>query len=104
MLTHSMKTYRGYYPCSCRDRGLLTARIALGIRRDEIACKVEEAIRNMKALEGNPTDAFRFLNTAENQARDSQGRALCLSKDSSRIPLLPWPERARPFRRAYFWS
>jgi DNA recombination protein RmuC len=49
------------------------ATVALGIRRDEIACKVDQVIRNMKALEGDLMDAFKFLNTAEKQARDSLG-------------------------------
>jgi len=49
------------------------ATVALGIRRDEIACRVDQVIRNIKALEGDLMDAFKFLNTAEKQVRDSLG-------------------------------
>ncbi len=49
------------------------ATVALGIRREEIAHRVDQVINNIRALEGGLLDALKFLNTAEKQMRDSLG-------------------------------
>ncbi len=45
------------------------ATVALGIRRDEIAVKVDQVIGNIRALENDLHEAFTFLNRAEGQVR-----------------------------------